>query len=594
MPLAISCSSCGAKLRAPDNAAGRTVNCPKCGSQFLVAAVTASRGQQHGSIQSGEVPDDVSIKRQADSAGEAIAASKLSLGFGIASLALSVIGMVFSLIPCIGAWFAIPLCGLGLLLGIVGTFFALNRQGRGIGVPLAGSITGFTGIGIAIMWLTVCSGIFSSGARSVQEAAKRAESEKKEAAARKNSADAPKKDMKPYRLAASVTWTDPDTRQIGLQHGGIPGAIIAGNHRFSLAPEAPWPNVVTGQKVECVMKWRNGQWVVSQVNPAQGIEPAKKQPFDIIRIESFLGISPDFKAYAMSDASGVKVVDLETGKNLASPKWDRDWGTPLSAAFGKDVIAVVTVRDSSFAVKVFSRKSGELEQNIHGYHIDRAAFTADGRFLAITEFRPDGGFLGGYHLVLRDIPGKKTVAEVSLGSNGYCSLAVAGQTVAAYESDSGRITVVEAETGKVVKDIKTESFRKRKGFGGGRMPLAISPAGDLIACEAEDTVVLYDIASGKVAHKLEGHLDTVRAVAFSPNGETIASAAKDKTIRFWGVKQGKEVRTIKNLPTSTAELIFPRFDNNSATELIFSTDGNRIAVVSPQGRKAEIRSVEPK
>jgi predicted RNA-binding Zn-ribbon protein involved in translation (DUF1610 family) len=278
MPLSISCSTCGAKLRVPDNAAGRKFKCPKCGNQILVAPVTASRDQQRGSLQSSEVPDHGSIKRQADPAGEAIAASKLSLGFGIASLALSVIGMVFSLIPCIGAWFAIPLCGLGLLLGIVGAIFALIRQGRGIGFPLAGSITGFAGLGIAIMWLTICTGIFSSGARSVDEAAKR--QKKKEVDARKNSADTPKRDIQPYRLAASVTWTDAGTRQIGLKHGGIPGSIIAGNHRFTLAPEAPWPNVLVGQKVECVMEWRNGQWVVSQVNPAQSVEPAKKQPFD--------------------------------------------------------------------------------------------------------------------------------------------------------------------------------------------------------------------------------------------------------------------------------------------------------------------------
>jgi DNA-binding beta-propeller fold protein YncE len=382
---------------------------------------------------------------------------------------------------------------------------------------------------------------------------------------------------KAHRLSASVTWVDPGTRQIALRHGGIPTSMMAGNHRFSLAPEAPWPNVLVGQWVECVMEWRNGQWFVSRVNPAP--------------IASFLGISPDFKAYAISEgflgANGVNVVDLQTGKTLASPKWDRDWGSPLSAAFGNAVMAVVTVRNNSFAVKVFSRTTGELEQNVHGYQISQAKLTADGRFLAITEFRPGNG----YHLVLRNIQGKKTVTEVSLGSNGTCTLAVAERHVAACESNSDRITVVETETGKVVKTVATKSFRKRKGFGQGRMPLAISPAGNLLACEAEDAVALYDIDSGNVV-KLEGHLDTVRAVAFSPNGEIVASAAKDKTIRFWNVKLGKEVHVLKNLPPSTAELIFPRTIRViDAAELIFSPDGNRIAVVSLGARKAEIRSV---
>lgn len=322
----------------------------------------------------------------------------------------------------------------------------------------------------------------------------------------------------------------------------------------------------------------DGKDRVSKPDP----KPAVPKALGLVRIDAFLGISPHFKVYAVSEAGGVKVVDLETGKRVMSPTWDRDWGHPRSVAFGNDVVAVVTGRDvSGESVKVFSRNSGELEQNVRG-QVDGAALTADGKILAITEFRSGNG----YHLILRDIQVKKTIAELRLGSNGYCTLAVAGNRVAAYESNDDQITVVEAETGTVVKKLKSGSFRKRREFGGGRMPLAISPAGNVLACEAEDAIVLCDIDGAKVAQKLEGHLDVVRAVAFSSDGETIASAAKDKTIRFWNVKQGKEVHAIKDLPAA-------------ASELIFSADGKRILIVYRDdefrgARKAEIRSVAPK
>lgn len=42
MSVFVSCSSCGAKLRAPDNAAGRTFKCPKCGD--LLRAPTTTNG----------------------------------------------------------------------------------------------------------------------------------------------------------------------------------------------------------------------------------------------------------------------------------------------------------------------------------------------------------------------------------------------------------------------------------------------------------------------------------------------------------------------------------------------------------------------
>jgi Domain of unknown function (DUF4878)/WD domain, G-beta repeat len=333
----------------------------------------------------------------------------------------------------------------------------------------------------------------------------------------------------------------------------------------------------------------SGNWIFVSTNYLLGAtnigkwseKETEPKPSGLGHINSFLGISHDFKVYAVLEAGGVLVVDLETGMRLTSPTWDRDWGQPRSVAFGNNVLAVVTERElSSESVKLFSRKTGELEQNVR-CQVNDVAFTADGRFLAITEFRPGNG----HHLILRNIQEKKPIADLPLGSNGYCTLTVAGNRVAAYESNDDQITVVDAETGTVVIKCKSGNSRQRGGFGGSRLPLAISPAGNLIAFAEEDAVVLYNIDNRKVAHKLQGHLDVVQAVAFSPNSETVVSAAKDKTMRYWNVKEGKEFTTIKNLPAAVSELIF-------------SGDGKKVAVVYgeenfPRERKAEIRSVEP-
>ena len=42
MPIAVACSTCGAKLRAPDGTVGRTVKCPKCGAGIKVQGMLAT------------------------------------------------------------------------------------------------------------------------------------------------------------------------------------------------------------------------------------------------------------------------------------------------------------------------------------------------------------------------------------------------------------------------------------------------------------------------------------------------------------------------------------------------------------------------
>jgi hypothetical protein len=197
-----------------------------------------------------------------------------------------------------------------------------------------------------------------------------------------------------------------------------------------------------------------------------------KNPSDVISISGFLGISADFKVYAASKADWktdsleptVKLFELETGKQVTSPTWDRDWRRARTAAFADNVVAVVAVglNEWQTAVKVFSRKTMELEQNVRSEdrnEINDAALLAEGNFLAITEMRPKKG----YHLILRDLQRKKTTAELNLEDKnalkfgfgrGYCCLAVTGNRVAAYASHTDEITLAQ-----VIRPLRRTNLR---------------------------------------------------------------------------------------------------------------------------------------
>jgi WD40 repeat protein len=249
-------------------------------------------------------------------------------------------------------------------------------------------------------------------------------------------------------------------------------------------------------------------------------------------------------------------------------------------AFSPDGKTLATGSDDH-TVALWDAASGKLQTLLRGHEasVRDLAFSPDGSLLATA------GSMPGEAVRLWDV--KSGQLKVALtGSRAPIAFSPDSSTLATANPDE-HAQLWDARTGQLKRALRPSATLAGGATGEpldasdrwwteGVRALAFSPDGKTLATGSNDKAArLWDVATGQMTRAFQGHSGELWSHVFSPDGQILATSSRDRALRLWDARSGQ----LKRVLFGPADWV-PWPPN-----LAFSPDGKTLAAGGGIGRR---------